>query len=59
MERMLQLNDRLLRIGDKHTDERTRVEEEVRNTHDKLDALIHQVYGITEAEEKIIENDLN
>lgn len=53
---MLDLNDRLKNLGDKFTDERRRIEEEIKKTDAEIDELVYDIYGITEKERKIIEN---
>ncbi len=55
VNKMLFLNKRLNKIGDKLTDERTRIENEIKKTDGQIDELIYKIYGITEAEKKIIE----
>jgi len=57
-DRMLYLNKRLNEIGDKITDERARIEEEIEKTDAEIDELVYKIYGITEAEKKIIEESL-
>jgi len=58
VDKMLSLNKRLYEIGDKLTDERARIEEQVKKTDAEIDDLVYEIYGITEAEKKIIENNL-
>ncbi len=58
VDKMLSLNKRLGEIGDKRTDERARVEEEIRKTDAEIDELVYGIYGITEEEKKIIEASL-
>jgi tRNA1(Val) A37 N6-methylase TrmN6 len=58
VDKMLSLNKRLNEIGDKKTDERARIEEEIRKTDAEIDALVYKIYGITEEEKKIIEESL-
>jgi type I restriction-modification system DNA methylase subunit len=58
VDKMLQLNEKLVRIGDRLTDEKARIEKEVTETDEKIDALVFGIYGITEEEKKIIENSL-
>jgi hypothetical protein len=55
---MLSLNKRLNEIGEKKTDERARIEEETKHTDNEIDELVYKIYGITEAEKKIIEESL-
>ncbi|MDP2906307.1 MAG: N-6 DNA methylase [Nanoarchaeota archaeon] len=58
VDRMLSLNKRLNEIGDKQTDERARLEEEIKKTDAEIDELVYKIYGITEKEKKIIEESL-
>ena len=59
VDRILTLNKRLTEIGDKRTDERTKLEEEIKKTDAEIDELVYKIYGITEdAERKIIEESL-
>lgn len=57
-ERILSLKKRLNEIGDKKTDERQRIEEEINKTDAEIDELVYKLYGITEEEKKIIEESL-
>jgi type I restriction-modification system DNA methylase subunit len=54
VNKMFSLNKRLDEIGNKMTDERTRIEEEIKKTDAQIDELIFEVYGITDDERKII-----
>jgi len=58
VEKMISLNKRLNEIGDKKTDERQRIEEEIKKTDAEIDELVYKLYGITEEEKKIIEESL-
>jgi hypothetical protein len=58
VEKMLQLNEKLLKIGDKLTDERTRLEAEMKRIDAEIDNLVYEIYGLTDAEKKIIEDSL-
>ena len=49
MDKMLSLNKRLNEIGDKKTDERQRIEEEIKKTDAEIDELVYKLYGITDA----------
>jgi len=55
---MLPFSKRLVDLGDKGTDERARIEEEIKKTDEEIDALVYEIYRITEAEKVIIENNL-
>ena len=58
VDKMLSLNKRLNEIGDKKTDERARIEEEIKKTDAEIDELVYKIYGITEEEKKVIEESL-
>ena len=55
-DKMLSLNKRLNEFGDKKTDERARIEEEIKKTDKEIDELVYKLYDITEEEKKIIED---
>jgi type I restriction-modification system DNA methylase subunit len=56
VDKMLSLNKRFNEIGDKLTDERTRIEGEIRKTDAEIDELVYRIYGITEDEKKTIKD---
>jgi len=58
VDKMLSFNVRLNEIGDKLTDERARIENEIKKTDARIDELVYEIYGITEDEKKIIEESL-
>jgi hypothetical protein len=58
VDKILDLNKRLNEIGDKKTDKRKRIEEEIERTDKEIDELVYKLYGITEKEKKIIEESL-
>jgi len=58
VDKMLSLNKRINEFSDKKTDERTRLEEEVKKTDAEIDELICKIYGITEDEKKTIWDSL-
>ena len=58
VDKMLSLNHRLTELGDKRTDERARIEEEIKKTDAEIDGLVYEIYGITEEEIKIVEDSL-
>jgi len=58
VDKMLSLNKRLNEIGDKKTDERARIEEEIKKTDAEIDELVYKIYGITEEEKKVIEESV-
>lgn len=55
---MLALNKRLNELGDKQTNERQKIEEEIKKTDAEIDELVYKLYGITGEEKKIIEDSL-
>ena len=58
VDKILSLNKRLIELGDKKTDERARIEEEIKKTDKEIDELVYRLYGITEEEKKIIEGEV-
>jgi adenine-specific DNA-methyltransferase len=58
VDKMLSLNKRLSEIRDKKTDERARIEEDIKKTDAEIDELVYKLYGITNEEQKIIEESL-
>jgi hypothetical protein len=58
VEKMLSLNKRLNELGDKRTDARARLEEEIRKTDAEIDELVYKIYDITDEEKKIIEENI-
>ena len=56
--KMLSFNKRLNEIGDKKTDERAKIEEEINKTDAEIDELVYKLYEITKEEKKIIEESL-
>lgn len=55
VEKMLEVYGKLLRLRDKQTDEKMRFEKEVFEIDTKIDQLVYDLYGLTQAERKIIE----
>jgi len=55
VDKMLSLNKRISEIGDKQTNERAKIEEEIEKTDNEIDETVYKIYGITENEKKIIE----
>ncbi|MFA6048630.1 MAG: N-6 DNA methylase [Candidatus Micrarchaeia archaeon] len=55
VEKMLILNKRFIELGDKQTDERSRLEKEIAETDRKIDELVYDLYGLTAGERKIVE----
>ncbi len=58
VDKMLSLNNRLNEIGDKKTDERARIEEEINKTDTEIDQKVYELYGLTQEEIKIVEESL-
>jgi adenine-specific DNA-methyltransferase len=58
VERVHSLRKSLDEIGDKMTDERARIEEQIKKTEAEIDEMVYKIYGITEAEKEIIEGSL-
>ena len=56
VDKMLCLNERINELGDKLTDERASIEDEIKKTDAKIDELVYDIYRITESEKKIIED---
>ncbi|MCX6777306.1 MAG: N-6 DNA methylase, partial [Candidatus Micrarchaeota archaeon] len=55
VEKRLSLAKNFVKLGDKQTDERTRLEKEIAETDRKIDELVYELYGLTEEERKIVE----
>lgn len=55
VDKMLDLNKELSALGDKITDRRHQIESEIQKTDNKIDDLVYKLYGITNEEQKIIE----
>mgnify|MGYP001608190191 FL=1 len=45
-------------FGDKKTSESAKLEEEIKKTDKEIDEIVYKLYGITEEEKKIIEENL-
>jgi hypothetical protein len=58
VERQLSFSARLGKIGDRLTDERQKIEEEIRKTDVEIDDLVFRIYGLTENEQRIVKNSL-
>jgi len=58
VDRMLSLNKRLNELKDKSTDEKARIEAEIKKTDQEIDELVYELYGITKEEKNIIEESL-
>jgi len=58
VNKMLSLNERLNEVSGKLTDERTRIEQEMKKADAEIDELVYEIYGITEDEKKTIKLNL-
>jgi len=58
VDRILSLNKKLSEFGDKKTDQRQRIDEDIKKTDAEIDELVYKLYGITEKEKRIIEGSL-
>jgi len=56
-KKMLSLHEKTLSLKDKRTDERLELEKTIEETDIEIDQLVYRVYGITEKEQKIIEEE--
>jgi type I restriction-modification system DNA methylase subunit len=58
-KKQIELGMRFSELGDKKTDEKARIEEEIKRIDEQIDELIYKIYGITKKKEKkIIEESL-
>ncbi len=57
-QKRIKFTQRLNEIGDKKTDERAKIDEEIKKTDAEIDELVYKIYGITDEEKKIIEESL-
>ena len=55
VNKMLLLNEQVSKLGDKKTDERTKLEEELKRIDKEINGLVYSIYGINEKERAIIE----
>lgn len=58
VDKMLFMNKRLNEIKDKQTDEKVRLEKEIKKTDEEIDQEVYKIYGITKEEQKVIEESL-
>jgi len=54
-DRMLQLNEKLVKIGDKQTDEKANLDKEIAETDAKIDQLVYDLYGLKGKEIEIVD----
>ncbi|AFD01037.1 putative type IV restriction endonuclease [Methanocella conradii HZ254] len=57
-EKMLQLNERLINLKGKQTDERIRIEKEIEETDKRIDEIVYDLYGLNEEERQIVEESI-
>lgn len=57
-KKQLERSKRLFEIGDKKTDERSRIETEIKKTDAEIDELVYKIYGLTKEEIRIVEESL-
>ena len=55
-DKMLSLNKELKEIKD-DLEEKVKIEKEIRDTNEKINKLVYELYGLTEEEIEIIENE--
>ena len=55
VNRLISLNKKLTEIGDKKTDDKTKIENEIERTDTEIDKIIYDIYGMTKDERVIIE----
>lgn len=58
VDKVTSLNNRLVALKDKKTDESNNIEEQIKKTDAKIDELVYKLYGLTKEEIKTIENGL-
>ena len=58
VDKMISLVDCLNDIGDKKTSESAKIEEEIGKTDAEIDAIVYELYGLTEDEIRIVEESL-
>ena len=58
VDKMISLGKRLNEMDDKKTSQKDSIKDEIERTGEKIDERVYKIYGITEAEKKIIEESL-
>jgi len=58
VDKIISLNKRLIEIGDKQTDERATIVEEIKKIDIQIDELVYKLYGLTKEEIAIVEESL-
>ena len=58
-EKMSMLSQRLIDLGTKIIDDRARLEQEIQETANQINQLVYDLYEITDAEKKMVEDCFN
>jgi hypothetical protein len=58
VDSIVKLKKYFIKIKDKQTDEKVRLEKEIQKLDDEIDEEVYKLYGITDEEKKIIEDSL-
>jgi len=58
VERMLELQERLAAKGEVHDEERRQIEREIERTDREIDALVYDLYGLTQEERAMVEESI-
>ncbi|MBN1693711.1 MAG: N-6 DNA methylase [Dehalococcoidales bacterium] len=58
VEKMLDLNNKLMPIRDDPFSERDEIKKEIEKTDKEIDNLVYNLYGLTEEDRKIVEGDI-
>ncbi len=59
VDTLLKLNNEMDEIEDKNTERKEKLKTEIKNVDSEIDELVYKIYGITDAEKKIIEESLS
>ncbi|MDD4353410.1 MAG: N-6 DNA methylase [Candidatus Nanoarchaeia archaeon] len=59
VEKMILYKERYYEIKNKNTDEKMKLETQIKKLDDEINELVYKIYDITEEEKKIIEGSLN
>ncbi|RLG20352.1 hypothetical protein DRN67_00160 [Candidatus Micrarchaeota archaeon] len=59
VENIITLYSKTTEIGNKQTDEKTRIAKKILETEKNIDELVYRIYGLTEEEKKIVEASFN
>ena len=58
MNRMLELNKKLVPIRDTYSNEKDELEREIEKTDKEIDNIVYDLYGLTEKEREIVEGEV-